>query len=78
MWNLNYQKIDDSKNLYAFIGEKISVTEFDTNEHNERTEIDSITGYNMIYKSYVMDNGFICKYHVTTNLYNQIEKDIRI
>jgi len=68
-------KMDDSKNLYAFIGKKISATEFDPNENNERTEIDSITGDTIIHKNYVMDNGFKCKYLVKTNLYNQIEKD---
>ena len=68
-------KIDDSKNLYAFIGKKISVTEFDPNENNEREVIDSITGDTIIQKRYVMDNGFKCTYVVKRNLYNQIEND---
>ena len=67
--------IDDSKNLYAFIGKKIFVTEFDPNQNNERKVIDSITGNTIIHKSHVMDNGFKCKYIVKSNLYNQIKKD---
>ncbi len=68
-------KIDNSKNLYAFIGKKISVTEFDPNENMESKVIDSITGETIILKSYVMDNGFKCKYIVKQNLFNQIEND---
>jgi len=70
-----FPKIDDSKNLYAFIAKKISVTEFDPNENNELKVIDSITGDIIIEKRYVMDYGFKCKYLVIKNLYNQIEKD---
>ncbi len=68
-------KIGTSKNLYAFIGEKISVTEFDPNENNIKIEIDSITGDTIRRVRYVMDNGYICKYLVKRNLYNQIEND---
>lgn len=69
-------KIDDSKNLYAFIGKKISVIEFDPNNPiRTRIEIDSITTDTLRYESYVMDNGFKCKYVVERNLYNQIKSD---
>jgi hypothetical protein len=66
---------NDSVNLYAFIGEKISVIEFDPNENNERMEIDSITGDTLIFKSYVMDNGFRNKYKVIRNVYNELKTD---
>jgi hypothetical protein len=69
-------KIDDSKNLYAFIGKKIAITEFDPNNPKKvRMEIDSITKDTLRFESYVMDNGFKCKYLVKRNLYNQIEND---
>tara|TARA_R100001369_G_C3231442_1_gene152191 strand:+ start:146 stop:595 length:450 start_codon:yes stop_codon:yes gene_type:complete len=68
---------NDSVNLYAFIGEKISVTEFDPNESKERRiEIDSITGDTLIFSSaYVMDNGFRNKYRVVKNLFNELKAD---
>lgn len=70
-----FKMTNDSVNLYAFIGEKISVIEFDPNENNERMEIDSITGDTLIFKSYVMDNGFRNKYKVIRNVYNELETD---
>jgi hypothetical protein len=66
---------NDSVNLYAFIGEKLSVIEFDPNENNERIEIDSITGDTLIFKNWVMDSGFKCKYKVLKNVYNELETD---
>lgn len=67
---------DKTVNLFAFIGEKISVTEFDPNENNnERIEIDSVTGDTIIQRYYVMDQGFICKYKVLKNVFNQLDTD---
>ncbi len=67
--------IDNSKNVYAFIGKKISVTEFDPNENYIIELFDSITDEKVIQESYIMDNGFLCKYVVKKNLYNQLEND---
>jgi len=67
--------IDTTKNLYAFIGKKITVNEFDPNENNTKIEIDSISGDTIWRHTYVMDHGFKCKYVVKRNLYNQIEND---
>lgn len=66
---------DDSVNLYAFIGEKISVIEFDPNENNTRIEIDSITGDTLLRVSYTMDNGFKNKYKVLKNVFNDLKTD---
>lgn len=66
---------NDSVNLYAFIGEKISVIEFDPNENSERIEVDSITGDTLIFKSYSMDYGFKNKYKVIQNVYNELSTD---
>ncbi|WP_438976646.1 hypothetical protein [Polaribacter sp.] len=66
---------NSSVNLYAFIGEKISVIEFDPNENSERIEIDSITGDTLVFKSWVMDSGFKCKYKVVRNVYNELKTD---
>jgi hypothetical protein len=70
-----FKMTNDTVNLYAFIGEKISVIEFDPNENNERIEIDSITGDTLIHRSFVMDNGFKNKYKVIKNVYNEIKSD---
>ncbi|WP_438424078.1 hypothetical protein [Aquimarina macrocephali] len=64
-----------SINLYAFIGKKISVTEFNPNENNERKIVDSITGDTLIRKSYIMDNGFKAKYKIVRNVFNDIKTD---
>lgn len=66
---------DDSVNLYVFIGEKISVIEFDPNENNTLIEIDSITGDTIRRMSYVMDNGFKNKYKVVKNVFNDLKTD---
>lgn len=66
---------DDSVNLFAFIGEKISVTEFDPNENNTRIEIDSITGDTIRRMSYALDNGFRNKYKVLKNVFNDLKTD---
>ena len=72
----NYIQVNESVNLYAFIGEKISVTEFDPNDPiNTRIEVDSITKDTLRFESYVMDNGFICKYKVLKNIFNEIRSD---
>jgi len=66
---------DESINLFAFIGEKISVTEFDPNENNTRIMIDSITGDTIRSTRYVMDHGFECKYKVLKNVFNELKTD---
>lgn len=66
---------NDSINLFAFIGQKISITEFDPNENNERIEIDSLTGVTIRRVSYVMDNGFKNKYKVIKNVFNDLKRD---
>jgi hypothetical protein len=67
---------NESINLYAFIGEKISVTEFDPNNPKiVRIEIDSITKDTLRFESYVMDNGFNCKYKILKNVFNEIKSD---
>jgi len=66
---------DESINLYAFIGEKISVTEFDPNENNTRIKIDSVSGDTIRRVSYVMDNGFKNKYRVVKNVFNSLQTD---
>jgi len=70
-----YKMEDDSVNLYAFIGEKISVIEFDPNENNIRSEIDSINGDTIRRMTYIMDSGFRNKYKVVKNVFNDLKTD---
>ncbi|WP_179315356.1 hypothetical protein [Winogradskyella undariae] len=64
---------DDSVNLYAFIGKKISVLEFDPNENN--TEVVTDTVFGKVFKStpYIMDYAFKCKYRIEKNVFNELK-----
>lgn len=69
---------NDSINLYAFIGQKISLVQYDSNKDyksNGKMVIDSITGDTMIMKSYVLDNAFDARYKVIQCVYNNLETD---
>lgn len=66
---------DTSVNLFAFIGEKISVVEFDPNENNTQIEIDSISGDTIRKVRYVMDGAFKSKYRVLKNVFNELKTD---
>jgi|LakMenEpi03Aug12_release.lakeMendotaPanAssembly.Ray.scaffolds.fasta_scaffold748677_1 hypothetical protein len=72
----NYHSEDKNVNLYAFVGKKISVTEFDPNAENKGEEvIDKVTGEKIIRKNYIMDAGFRCKYLILKNVFNNLEND---
>ena len=66
---------DESINLFAFVGEKISVTEFDPNEDNTQIVIDSISGDTIRKVRHVMDYGFKNKYKVVRNVFNELKTD---
>lgn len=72
----NFYEEDDSVNLFAFVGKKISVTQFDPNaERPEKIVIDSVTREKTVWKTYSMDAGFRCKYVVLRNVFNKLQKD---
>lgn len=79
--NIKHGGANKNINLYAFVGKKISVTEFDPNEKQEdvqtgRYEIDEETGdTKIVKKSYVMDRAFKCKYQVIRKMFNYLETD---
>lgn len=66
-------------NLYAFVGKKISVIEFDPNDNTDIIEygIDEDTGDSVktIRKKYVTDRAFRCKYQVIKKMFNYLEND---
>jgi len=74
------QRIVKNENLFAFIGNKISVIEYDPNTDSEKVigiEIDEETGDTLTVKrkSWVMDQAFNCKYSIEKNLLNKISQD---
>jgi hypothetical protein len=73
--NSESEKKDRYINLFAFIGEKISVTEFDPDQNNTRIEIDSVSGDTIEHITIAMDYGFKAKYRVVKNIYNNLKKD---
>lgn len=74
--NSKYLEKNDSINLYAFVGKKISVIEFDPNENYQYSGFDSLTGETITYSSkYVMDNAFLAKYKVLQNVFNELPRD---
>ncbi|MGC5746302.1 hypothetical protein [Chryseobacterium sp. NFX27] len=77
--NISVGNRNDSINLYAFIGEKISVEEFNPNINNKviEKEIDEETGdsVSVIRTHFVTDNAFRCKYKVVKNILNNLSND---
>lgn len=71
----NFEVLNQSVNLHAFIGEKISIIEFDTNDNKTKIEIDSITGDTIEHITFSMDYGFRAKYKVLKNVFNDLKKD---
>lgn len=80
--NVKHGGANKNINLYAFVGKKISVIEFDPNENQEdvqtgRYEIDEETGdtLKIVKKSYVMDRAFKCRYKVVRQMFNYLKTD---
>lgn len=74
--NISFGATNDSVNLYAFIGEKISIEKFDPNINNEvrKKVIDEETGdsINVVHTNFIMDNAFRCKYKIIKTIFNQL------
>ncbi|WP_131701449.1 hypothetical protein [Chryseobacterium sp. FH2] len=74
-----FKNANDLINLYAFIGEKISVEEFNPNINNEVKEkvIDEETkdSVTVVRRNFVMDRAFRCKYKVIKNIFNNLPND---
>ena len=69
-----------SQPVYAFIGQKIFLTEFDPNAGAKipyKVEIDSTTGDTITryHQAYVMDKAFNAKYNIIKNVYNELPAD---
>jgi hypothetical protein len=70
---------DSSVNLYAFVGQKISLIEYDPNADYSKPmsiEIDSTSGDTLVRRrSYVMDKAFDADYKVVQALFNDLKTD---
>ena len=80
--NIRHGGANKNINLYAFVGKKISVTEFDPNENQEDVqtgeyEIDEETRdtLKIARKRSIMDGAFKCKYKVVKKMFNYLETD---
>lgn len=71
----NFYEENKNVNLYAFVGEKISVESFDPNKNNTKKIKDPLSKDSIIVKEYVMDYGFYCTYKILQNVYNTFERD---
>ena len=71
--------IDSTVNLFVFVGQKISVNQFDANANYNQpisSEVDSATGETIVRKrSYIMDNAFEAKYKVIQSVFNDLRTD---
>ena len=72
---VQFYEENDSINLYAFIGEKISIEEFDPNENSEQFKIDPKTNDTIRWKSIIMDVAFNVKYKVLHPVFNDLKVD---
>src|SRR5688572_18056372 len=70
---------DSTVNLYAFVGEKISLIEFDPNKENDFSspiKVDATTGDTIGKKGFlVLDRNFSCAYKVVQNVFNELKED---
>jgi hypothetical protein len=70
---------DSTVNLYAFVGEKISVVEFDPNKDGDPdapNKVDTITGDTIGKRSFfIMDRHFYATYKVVHNVFNELKGD---
>ena len=72
----DFNNEDKEVNLFAFVGKKISVIEFDPNAEQVGKKVyDSVSGDTLIEKSYIMDGGFRCKYAIIKNVFNNPKID---
>lgn len=67
---------NEEVNLFAFVGQKISIVEFNPNDEKVGEKFyDSISGETVTKKSYIMDRGFRCRYKIVKNVFNDPKVD---
>ncbi len=59
----DYYMEDNQVNLFAFVGKKISIINFNPNTEQIGEKVyNSISGDTLVQKSHIMDFGYRCKY----------------
>ena len=72
----DFYEQNEKINLFAFIGEKVLIEEFDPNKNNSVKEYDSIQKDTILRKKYIMDRAFRVKYKILTKVFNDLKTDI--
>ena len=72
--------MDSTKNLYAFVGQKIYLEQYDPNSNYDdpiSISVDSATGDTIVSRkvSYIIDRAFDAKYKVLQAVFNDLETD---
>ncbi|WP_281321930.1 hypothetical protein [Flavobacterium aestivum] len=62
-------------NLFAFIGEKVSIEEFDPNKNNAVKVYDPVEKDSILKIKHVMDRAFRVKYKILKNIFNDLKTD---
>ncbi|WP_156825772.1 hypothetical protein [Lewinella cohaerens] len=70
-----FYEANDEVNLYSFIGEKISLTEFNPDERYNEIKVDTLTGDTTSYGGRFMDRAFDAKYLVVEEVFNDLGVD---
>jgi hypothetical protein len=62
-------------NLFAFVGEKISIEEFYPNKNNSVKVYDPVEKDTILRKKYVIDRAFRVKYKILKKIFNDLKTD---
>ena len=72
----DYYMEDNQVNLFAFVGKKISIINFNPNTEQIGEKVyNSISGDTLVQKSHIMDFGYRCKYLIVKNVFNNPKVD---
>ena len=61
---IDFYETNEKIDLFAFIGEKISIKEFDPNKNNGFREYDSVKKDSVLRTKYIIDRAFRVKYKI--------------
>jgi hypothetical protein len=71
----DFYKKNEKVNLFVFVGEKISIEEFDPNKNNVVKEYDPLEKDTILKKKYIIDRAFHVKYKILKKIFNDLETD---
>ena len=71
----DFYETNEKIDLFAFIGEKISIKEFDPNKNNGFREYDSVKKDSVLRTKYIIDRAFRVKYKIIKKIFNDLKTD---